>query len=43
MVKLFHAASTMFVYVNGHHLIEFYFCIADARQAANERAQAASG
>lgn len=43
MVRLFHASSTMFVYVNGHHLIEFYFCISDARKAANDLVQAASG
>ena len=36
MLKSFHASSTMFVYLRGHHLIEYYFSVNDARIAAND-------
>ena len=32
----FHATRTMFVFVRGHHLLERYFDVADARAAAND-------
>jgi hypothetical protein len=34
--KLFHYSSTMFVYLRGHRLLEYYFSVADARIAAND-------
>jgi len=36
MVTHFQASSTMFVYLNGHHLLEYYFAVADSRVAAND-------
>ena len=35
--KRFDSSATMFVYLRGHHLIEYYFSIADARLASNDR------
>ena len=32
----FHASRTMFVFLKGHHLIEYYFAVVDARCAAND-------
>jgi hypothetical protein len=34
--RYFDAAFTMFVYLHGHHLIEYYFAVADARVSAND-------
>jgi hypothetical protein len=36
MPGLFHASFTMFVYLRGHHLIEYYFSVSDSRVAAND-------
>ena len=36
MVSHFHASSTMLVYLNGHHLLEYYFAVSDSRVAAND-------
>jgi hypothetical protein len=33
----------MFVYLRGHHLLEYYFSVADARIAANDLDQVAIG
>lgn len=33
----FHACATMFVYLKGHHMIEYYFSVDDARLSANDR------
>jgi hypothetical protein len=35
-VSQFSAASTMFLYINGHHLLEYYFAVSDSRVAAND-------
>jgi len=43
MLKLFHSSSTMFVYLKGHHLLEYYFAVADARDAANDQHHASIG
>ena len=43
MLQHFHASWTMFVYLKGHHLIEYYFAVADARVAANDLDQASAG
>jgi hypothetical protein len=32
----YHAAFTMFVFLKGHHLLEYYFAVADARESAND-------
>lgn len=32
----FHSISTIFVFLKGHYLIEYYFAVSDARLAANE-------
>lgn len=32
----FNAALTMFVYLKGHHLLEYYFEISDIRECSNE-------
>ena len=32
-------AAVMFVYLKGHHLLEYYFSMSDATVAANDRAQ----
>lgn len=37
MLTPFHSSCTMFVYLKGHHLIEYYFAVSDARAAANDR------
>ena len=36
MAKRFDSTLTMFVYLKGHHLLEYYFAISDTRDAANE-------
>ena len=36
-LKRFDSSVTMFVYLRGHHLLEYYFSISDARLAANDR------
>ena len=36
MLLSFHASSTMFVYLKGHHLLEYYFAVSDSRVAAND-------
>ncbi len=33
--EMFHASSAMFLYLKGHHLLEYYFCVSDCRVAAN--------
>jgi hypothetical protein len=33
----FHASATMFVFLRGHHLLEYYFSVSDSRSAANDR------
>ena len=32
----FHASATMFVFLKGHHLLEYYFSVSDSRSAAND-------
>jgi hypothetical protein len=32
-----HASLTMFVFLRGHHVLEYYFSVADAWLAANDR------
>ena len=34
--KRYHASLTMFVFIKGHHLLEYYFAMADAHEAAND-------
>jgi hypothetical protein len=36
VVSHFHSSITMFVYLKGHHLLEYYFSVPDARLAAND-------
>ena len=36
MTKRFNSAFTMFVFLRGHHLVEYYFAVRDARTAAND-------
>jgi len=36
MPRRYNSSFTMFVYVNGHHLLEYYFAISDARMSAND-------
>ncbi len=36
MTELFNSSFTMFVYLKGHDLLEYYFCVSDARMAAND-------
>jgi hypothetical protein len=36
MRKRFHSAFTMFVFLKGHHLVEYYFGVRDAHTAAND-------
>jgi hypothetical protein len=36
VVSHFHSSITMFVYLRGHHLLEYYFSVPDARMAAND-------
>jgi hypothetical protein len=36
--RSFDSSITMFVYLNGHHLLEYYFALDDTRDAANEQA-----
>jgi hypothetical protein len=36
MPKHYNSSFTMFVYVNGHHLLEYYFAISDSRMSAND-------
>jgi hypothetical protein len=35
--------GVMFIYLRGHHLLEYYFSVSDARVAANDRDEAATG
>jgi hypothetical protein len=35
-MRHFDSTFTMFVYLNGHHLLEYYFAVADARISAND-------
>jgi hypothetical protein len=39
LLESFHSTSTMLLFVRGHHLLEYYFSVADARVAANDRDQ----
>ncbi len=34
--RRYNAALTMFVFLRGHHLLEYYFSVADTRLAAND-------
>jgi len=36
MQPSFHASVTMFVFLKGHHLLEYYFSVSDSRSAAND-------
>jgi hypothetical protein len=36
MQQSFHASATMFVFLKGHHLLEYYFSVSDSRSAAND-------
>jgi hypothetical protein len=36
MPKRYNSSFTMFVYVNGHHLLDYYFAISDSRMSAND-------
>jgi len=36
MHSYFHASATMFVFLKGHHLLEYYFSVSDSRSAAND-------
>ncbi len=36
MRLLHYSPAVVFIYVKGHHLIEFYFSVPDARVAAND-------
>jgi len=36
MRSSFHASATMFVFLKGHDLLEYYFAVSDARRAAND-------
>jgi len=36
MHSSFHASATMFVFLKGHHLLEYYFSVSDSRNAAND-------
>jgi hypothetical protein len=36
MPRVFNSSFTMFVYLKGHHLLEYYFAVSDARIAAND-------
>jgi hypothetical protein len=36
MQSTFHASATMFVFLKGHHLLEYYFSVSDSRSAAND-------
>jgi hypothetical protein len=36
MLSNFHASATMFVFLKGHHLLEYYFSVSDSRSAAND-------
>jgi hypothetical protein len=33
----------MFIYLRGHHLLEYYFSVPDSRIAANDRDEATTG
>ncbi len=37
MLEMFHSSSTMFVYLRGHQMWEYYFSVNDSREAANDR------
>jgi hypothetical protein len=36
MPKRYNSSFTMFVYVHGHHLLDYYFVISDSRMSAND-------
>ncbi len=36
MSRRFNSAFTMFVFLKGHHIVEYYFAVRDARTAAND-------
>jgi hypothetical protein len=38
MAKHYSAAFTMFVFLRGHHVLEYYFGVRDTRTAANDGA-----
>ncbi len=38
----YNSATTMFVYLKGHHVLEYYFGVLNARLAANDRAPRAA-
>lgn len=37
MPRHFNSSFTMFVYLNGHQLLEYYFDLSDTRLSANDR------
>jgi GTP-binding protein EngB required for normal cell division len=39
----FHCSCMMFIYLKGHHLLEYCFSLTDARVAANDVDQSALG
>jgi hypothetical protein len=39
MPRPYNSATTMFVYLKGHHVLEYYFGVANARTAANDGAR----
>jgi hypothetical protein len=36
MPRRFNSSFTMFVYLNGHQLLEYYFALSDTRSSAND-------
>ena len=36
MPRLFDSSFTMFVYLKGHHLLEYYFAVSDTGMSAND-------
>jgi hypothetical protein len=36
MPRQYNSSFTMFVYLKGHHLLEYYFAVADTRLSAND-------
>jgi hypothetical protein len=36
MQPAFHSSGTMFVFLKGHELLEYYFSVSDSRNAAND-------
>jgi hypothetical protein len=36
MPRPYNSSFTMFVYLKGHHLLEYYFALSDTRMSAND-------